>query len=119
SWRATCVALAIVLGLSLCTHAADKPAADATKSKTEFVSTSAAPDGKELFHREWIPNDPRAHGGDGLGPVFNESSCISCHNQGGSGGGGVKNVDLITAFANPVAQNQQAVALAAPAAESL
>jgi len=114
------VAAVIVLGLVFSAHAADKPDANATKaSKTEFVSTSAAPDGKELFHREWIPNDPRAHGGDGLGPVFNESSCISCHNQGGSGGGGVKNVDLITAFANPVAQNQQAVAASAPAVENL
>ena len=27
-------------------------------------------------------------GGDGLGPVFNASSCVECHNQGGVGGGG-------------------------------
>jgi CxxC motif-containing protein (DUF1111 family) len=108
SWRAAYVAVAIVLGLAFAARAADKPDATAAKaSKTEFVSTSAAPDGKELFHREWIPNDPRAHGGDGLGPVFNESSCIACHNEGGSGGGGVKNVDLITVFSNPIGQVQQ------------
>ena len=36
-------------------------------------------------------------GGDGLGPVFNERSCVACHFQGGVGGGGdsTKNV---TAF---------------------
>jgi CxxC motif-containing protein (DUF1111 family) len=120
SWRATRVAVAIVLAFTFSARAADRPDANSAKAtKTEYVSTSAAPDGKELFHREWIPNDPRAHGGDGLGPVFNESSCISCHNLGGSGGGGVKNVDLITAFANPAGQNQQAVPLSAPAAENL
>ena len=63
-------------------------------------------DGRELFVREWLPNDSRAHGGDGLGPVFNDSSCVACHNQGGIGGGGAasKNVDIITAFPLPTAQ---------------
>ncbi|MBX3442823.1 MAG: hypothetical protein KF774_10470 [Planctomyces sp.] len=27
-------------------------------------------------------------GGNGLGPLFNETSCVACHNQGGVGGGG-------------------------------
>jgi LSD1 subclass zinc finger protein len=55
--------------------------------------------GRELFHREWQPDDPRSHGGDGLGPVFNDSSCVACHNLGGPGGAGPvsKNVDIITA----------------------
>jgi Di-haem oxidoreductase, putative peroxidase len=44
---------------------------------------AAKPDGKELFAREWIPGDPRSHHGDGLGPVFNDSSCVACHNQRG------------------------------------
>ena len=54
--------------------------------------------GRELFHREWTPGDPRRAGGDGLGPVYNESSCVACHNLGGSGGGGPvnKNVDLVS-----------------------
>jgi CxxC motif-containing protein (DUF1111 family) len=68
----------------------------ATGSREERVS------GRELFEREWLPGDSRAHGGDGLGPVYNDSSCIACHNLGGGGGGGAasKNVDLITASAN-------------------
>ena len=68
--------------------------------------TGASIDGRELFVREWIPGDPRSLAGDGLGPVFNESSCVSCHNQGGTGGGGPasKNVDIISAFQN---QHQQ------------
>ncbi|MBX9623280.1 MAG: c-type cytochrome [Gemmataceae bacterium] len=43
--------------------------------------------GRELFEREWAANDPEAHG-DGLGPVFNATSCAACHFQGGLGGGG-------------------------------
>ena len=43
--------------------------------------------GRELFVRQWVANDPQAHG-DGLGPVFNANSCVACHFQGGVGGGG-------------------------------
>lgn len=54
--------------------------------------------GQELFTREWQPHDPRSRSGDGLGPMFNDSSCVACHNQGGVGGGGAKakNVTILT-----------------------
>jgi mono/diheme cytochrome c family protein len=54
--------------------------------------------GQELFTRQWRPNDPRCHGGDGLGPVYNATSCVDCHNHGGPGGGGPaeRNVELAT-----------------------
>ncbi len=70
-------------------------------------STSEKPDsvtvGYEIFNREWLPNDPRSHGGDGLGPVYNDSSCVACHNSGGSGGAGPisKNIDILSASRNP------------------
>jgi CxxC motif-containing protein (DUF1111 family) len=59
-------------------------------------------EGRELFLREWTPGDSRSPHGDGLGPVFNDSSCVACHNAGGSGGGGPssKNVDIVTAVFN-------------------
>jgi len=59
--------------------------------------------GYEIFNREWMPNDPRGHGGDGLGPVYNDSSCVACHNSGGSGGAGPisKNIDILSASLNP------------------
>ena len=44
--------------------------------------------GKELFLHEWKVNDPLCPEGDGLGPVYNATSCIACHRQGGTGGGG-------------------------------
>jgi CxxC motif-containing protein (DUF1111 family) len=55
--------------------------------------------GRELFERVWVKDDPRSHGGDGLGPVFNGSSCMACHNLGGSGGAGTsdKNIEIVTA----------------------
>ena len=55
--------------------------------------------GEELFNREWTPEDPRCHGGDGLGPVYNETSCVACHGLGGPGGAGPSgmNVQLISA----------------------
>lgn len=52
-----------------------------------YASASTKQAGFELFMHEWQPNDPLAHG-DGLGPVFNDKSCVACHNQSGVGGGG-------------------------------
>lgn len=43
--------------------------------------------GRELFEHPWQVHDALA-GGDGLGPVFNDTSCAACHSQGGLGGGG-------------------------------
>jgi CxxC motif-containing protein (DUF1111 family) len=54
--------------------------------------------GRELFVRQWVPNDRHSHGGDGLGPVYNERSCLGCHHQGGSGAGGGsadKNIEIV------------------------
>lgn len=53
------------------------PAASATVKEAGLV----------LFEHDWKPGDSLA-GGDGLGPVFNERSCVACHFQGGVGGGG-------------------------------
>jgi CxxC motif-containing protein (DUF1111 family) len=71
------------------------------------LASAAAPDaaeariarGRSLFLREWVPGRPSSPGGDGLGPVYNETSCVACHNQGGVGGGGPasRNVDLLAA----------------------
>lgn len=49
--------------------------------------TAARATGRLLFEREWTAGDSLA-GGDGLGPVFNATSCKACHFQGGLGGGG-------------------------------
>jgi CxxC motif-containing protein (DUF1111 family) len=51
------------------------------------VDSEAARQGRLLFTHQWTPHDSMAQG-DGLGPVFNASSCAECHTQGGIGGGG-------------------------------
>lgn len=56
--------------------------------------------GRELFTREWDAS-PTRHGGDGLGPLFNATSCAACHHLGGVGGGGSRgeSVSALSAFA--------------------
>lgn len=57
-----------------------------------LVATAAAApveDGRALFLHVWTPDDPMAvEGGDGLGPLYNDTSCVACHSRGGVGGAG-------------------------------
>jgi CxxC motif-containing protein (DUF1111 family) len=75
------LAALLPIGLRIVTMHSDRPAP---------VDPAMAKAGEELFNHDWTANDPLANGGDGLGPVFNAKSCVSCHNQeqGGTGGGG-------------------------------
>ncbi|HEV3164095.1 MAG TPA: di-heme oxidoredictase family protein [Isosphaeraceae bacterium] len=79
------------------------PVSPVLAGEPRAVSTEAPVErGKMLFHHVWSPNDPLSNG-DGLGPVFNERSCVACHNLGGSGGAGAnsKNVQLLGAVLLP------------------
>jgi CxxC motif-containing protein (DUF1111 family) len=60
------------------------------------VEPAMAKAGDELFHHVWKAGDALSPDGDGLGPVFNESSCVACHNLGGSGGGGPLDKNVTT-----------------------
>jgi CxxC motif-containing protein (DUF1111 family) len=51
------------------------------------IEPAMARAGEELFRHEWTPHDPLANG-DGLGPVYNATSCVACHFQNGIGGSG-------------------------------
>jgi mono/diheme cytochrome c family protein len=62
--------------------------------------------GHELFVHQWVANDARAHG-DGLGPVFNASSCVACHFQGGIGGGGDSTHNVIAYEVHPTTRDRQ------------
>jgi CxxC motif-containing protein (DUF1111 family) len=52
-----------------------------------------------LFERVWESGHDAEARGDGLGPLFNERSCVACHFQGGVGGAGParNNVNLLSA----------------------
>lgn len=60
--------------------------------------------GRQLFVMDWKPNAEESPTGDGLGPLFNDVSCAACHEQGGVGGAGDSdhNVLLLTRL-TPVA----------------
>jgi CxxC motif-containing protein (DUF1111 family) len=75
--------LAIVTTLVPATAAGRGPRSDGTLSRA-YVEARA------LFEKDWKPTPGAGHG-DGLGPLYNESSCVACHNQGGPGGGGTNN----------------------------
>ena len=100
--KGTMILGGMMLAVATISQAAEQEAKQpAAKKSGEAIS------GREIFLREWLPNDPRSHGGDGLGPVYNDSSCVACHNQGGAGGGGSasKNVNIISAAFNvPIQQ---------------
>jgi len=68
--------------------------------------------GRALFEREWTPGVPSTRGGDGLGPVYNDTSCVACHNLGGTGGGGPqsKNVHFLNSALTPVPDEKELMA---------
>lgn len=67
-------------------------------SRPPVVDTASAQAGETLFMHDWKVRDSLSPSGDGLGPVFNASSCVACHNQSGIGGGGGRqhNVTMFT-----------------------
>src|SRR5262249_2427616 len=65
--------------------------------------------GLSLFEHEWTIGDALA-AGDGLGPVFNERSCVACHFQGGVGGGGDSTKNGTSFEVHPVAGRSEVMA---------
>jgi CxxC motif-containing protein (DUF1111 family) len=59
--------------------------------------------GRALFERVWAPTHQQHPEADGLGPLYNERSCIACHSLGGIGGAGPasKNIDLLSPTIRP------------------
>ena len=72
-----------------------------TRSRTTYSREFF--DGRELFMKIWEPGKPSPTGGDGLGPLYNETSCVACHHLGGVGGAGGndRNALMLTAVGNP------------------
>ena len=86
-WRRAGAALAFIVGLLVAGGAwGDEP----SRPSREQLKL-----GLDLFTHEWQPNDPICHGGDGLGPVYNETSCVACHGQGGPGGAGPAGMNVL------------------------
>src|SRR5262245_48766675 len=69
--------------------------------RTHDLEPSMVEEGRKLFLHEWAQNDPLCPDGDGLGPVFNATSCVACHQQGGVGGGGGLEHNVTTFLVQP------------------
>jgi CxxC motif-containing protein (DUF1111 family) len=84
--RIAVIILSGVFSTNLASAAEDRP------------SAAVLAKGAGLFAKEWLPADSKAPGGDGLGPVYNDTSCIACHHQGGPGGAGPTsaNVEIVS-----------------------
>lgn len=97
-FHARCCARAIGCGLTALLLLVSCGTAWALELDPAEAERAALTRGQELFERNWkVGHDPAGHG-DGLGPLFNDRSCVACHMQGGIGGGGPlsKNVDVLT-----------------------
>jgi CxxC motif-containing protein (DUF1111 family) len=70
------------------------------------ANAASAEAGAMLFEHEWQPGDTLATG-DGLGPVFNGRSCVECHFQGGVGGGGSVEHNVISFEVHPSKRNPE------------
>lgn len=75
------------------------------------------PDEMARFNTGMIQFESDEDPADGLGPVFNESSCVACHSEGGTGGAGDRletrfgrwspgGFDTMTEFGGPLLQDQ-------------
>lgn len=64
--------------------------------------------GEAIFQHRWQPGQPASVGGDGLGPVHNDVSCVACHFQGGVGGGGgiEKNATVLSLGPKPARMSE-------------
>ena len=65
-------------------------------------------EGEQLFQRQWEAGQSLSAGGDGLGPMFNHTSCVACHKQGGVGGGGPAHVNALMVSVIPPALDSAA-----------
>ena len=102
--RRLCLSLAVVASTAPFAVAGDLPVPPGTPSKAAVAA------GRDLFTMNFArPRTEGAggglgHNGNGLGPLYNETSCVACHSQAGTGGAGglEKNVILAGIVTDPL-----------------
>jgi CxxC motif-containing protein (DUF1111 family) len=90
TWLGAGTVLVIVGSVAV---AADHGRSRATITRSQFEAHA-------LFVKIWEPKQAGIASGDGLGPLYNETSCVGCHHLGGTGGAGAndRNVVILTAI---------------------
>lgn len=95
------------LGLLICTLVVGGRSSTAGEHVAGTAESASL--GEALFVHNWARPETwtrpevLGNGGDGLGPVFNEVSCVACHSLGGVGGAGGNehNVELLSVVIPP------------------
>lgn len=84
------------------------------KRKVKLEQNKKVALGKRIFNHQWQPRDASDGQGDGLGPLFNATSCAACHKLGALGGAGPNdnNVQLIVAERLPAGDKWESTQLA-------
>ena len=75
---------------------ADRPGRSKATLSREYYEA------RGLFERLWAPGEASPAGGDGVGPLFNERSCVGCHHLGGTGGAGGNETSVTILSALPI-----------------
>ncbi|MBX9792044.1 MAG: c-type cytochrome [Pirellulales bacterium] len=98
SLRALCCACAVRISVAALMLLVSAGTAQSLEFANADEERAALRRGQELFERTWKVERRGDGQGDGLGPLFNERSCVACHMQGGIGGAGPlsKNVDVLS-----------------------
>jgi CxxC motif-containing protein (DUF1111 family) len=96
SYPAWCLIAALLVFVPVGWRVATWPRPEPPETGPDMVRAGAM-----LFSHDWQPNDPLCAKGDGLGPVYNATSCVACHNQGGAGGGGDRRFNVLTFAVRP------------------
>src|SRR5690349_5347693 len=96
SYPAWCIGLIVLIAAPVTLRVLSWP-----EEQSEQASAVDIQAGKVLFTHAWKPNDPLCPDGDGLGPVYNATSCAACHRQGGLGGAGGEEHNVTTFVIEP------------------
>jgi CxxC motif-containing protein (DUF1111 family) len=80
---------AVILLLATCSVSMARPDRRSRSESREHFEA------RQLFEKAWAEGAPSPAGGDGLGPLFNERSCVGCHHLGGVGGAGGNNSNVV------------------------
>ncbi len=93
---------ALVFGVAATSAFAGGP-----RSRSSGTLSREYVEARAFFEKIWTPQESRGATGDGLGPLFNDRSCVGCHNQGGVGGAGDSSHDVQILTAVPGASPSQ------------
>ncbi len=96
SYPAWCIGIIVLIAAPVTLRVLSWPEEQSQQASEEDIQ-----DGKILFTHEWTAKDPLCPNGDGVGPVYNATSCAACHRQGGLGGAGGEEHNVTTFVIEP------------------